>query len=247
MQNEKLQIVMGQGVQKAEVILRELKEANELPVVAPVRIDITGNPGTIAEFLKRRLDQEDQINQKRCHIIVDREKLKMVLTTNENDHYLSGKVSEVIALHPKIIEFGINMDFEWEPNELGMFFKMNRAYFVDKSENMSLVTKLMNFKANINSTIEKNKGQSGDFADNFSGAVTSNVPGSFKLQIPIFKGMPKEELEVEFWATINGRNASLKLISPGTVTALEDVRDRIFNEQIKAIRDIAPDIAIIEK
>ena len=37
--------------------------------------------------------------------------------------------------------------------ELGLFFKMNRAFFADKSENMALVTTLMNFTADVNEVI----------------------------------------------------------------------------------------------
>lgn len=72
MENEKLQINLGQGVTKAEVILREVNEVNELEVKAPIKTALSGVIGAPVEFLRRRLDQPDQINQKRCHVLINR-------------------------------------------------------------------------------------------------------------------------------------------------------------------------------
>lgn len=247
MSKEKFQINLAQGAEKAEVIVREVSEVNELKVKAPVKVNLSGVIGAPYEFLSKRIDQPDQINQKRCVVIYSRESLSITLVTNENDEYNMGTVVGKLQQHPKFKEFGINSGKAWEPNELGQFFKMNRAFFSDKSENMKLVSDLLNFEAKVNTTIEKQKSEGGDFKDNYSGAVTSNVPGKFKLKIPLFKGRPAEELEVEFYASINGRNVFLQLYSPGANQALEDIRDMVIDEQISAIRELAPEIAIIEE
>ena len=80
---------------------------------------------------------------------------------------------------------------------------------------MKLVTELKNFEATVNSKVEKQKSEKGDFKDNYSGVVMSNLPEAFTLQIPIFKGMPAETIEVEFYASVNGRDVTLQLVSPG--------------------------------
>lgn len=247
MENEKLQISLAPGVEKAEIIIREVSEVNELKVKAPLKVNLSGVIGAPLEFLKKRYDQEDQVNQKRCVVIFNREKLTIKLTINENDEYNKGEVVGNLKQHPKFIEFGINQDKDWEPNELGQFFKMNRFFFADKSENMKLVTDLKNFEAKVNTTIEKQKSESGDFKDNYSGVVTSNLPGKFKLMIPLFKGSSSEEIEVEFYASVKGRTIFLQLFSPSANQALEDIRDMVIDEQITAIRELTPDIAIIEE
>ena len=66
------------------------------------------------------------------------------------------------------------------------------------------------------------------------------------LNIPIFKGMPHETLEVETFAQINGREVSFILIAPGATQTLEDVRNQVIDEQLRQIIEIAPNIAIIE-
>lgn len=247
MQNEKLQINLGQGTQKAEVIIREVKEVNELPILKPVKIDLSGTIGAPFEFLSKRADQEEQINQKRCHIIVDREKITIKLVFAENDEYLKGSVQGKLDFHPKFKEFGINTGEVWTPTQLGMFFKMNRAFFTTKENNMELVTTLMNFTASVNNKIERSAKESGDRTDNFEQVVNSNLPKSFNLVIPIFKGTAAETIEVETFAQIDGRSVGFTLLSPGAQATLEEIRDKAVDTELDKIREICPDIAIIEQ
>lgn len=95
--------------------------------------------------------------------------------------------------------------------------------------------------------IPKLKSEKGDFKDNYSGVVMSNLPEAFTLLIPIFKGMPSETIEVEFYASVNGRDVSLQLVSPGSCQLLEDLRDKVIDDEVAKIRELSPDIAIIEQ
>ena len=247
MQNEKLQVNLAPGMDKAEIIIREVEKVNELDVKAPLKLNIEGVIGSIAEFLSKRNDQQDQINQKRCHILVDREKISIKLVFNENDEYLTGSIKGTLAEHPKFKEFGINTGKVWAPIELGMFFKMNRSFFTDIKENMKLVTELMNFTAKVNSSIERSAKENGDRTDNFAQTVNSNLPPSFTLKIPIFKGTPAETLEVETFANVNGREVAFILLSPAANQTMEEIRDKVIDEQLEKIRLLCPDIAIIEQ
>lgn len=248
MENEKLQINLAPGMDKAEITIREVTKVNELDVKAPIKIDLTGVIGAPVEFLKHRLlDPKTQIDAMRSHVLVCREKLTIALIFNEDDEYNHGKVTGILEQHPKFKEFGINTGKNWDSNELGQFCKMHRAFFVDTTENMDLVTKLKSFEAKVTSIIEKERKESGDFKDNYSGVVTSNLPGTFRLSIPLFKGRAKEIIEVEFYASVDGRTVKLQLYSPGACQALEDIRDAVIDEQIAAFRDLCPAIPIIEQ
>lgn len=247
LKNEKFQVVLAEGQTTAEVIVRTVERVNELDVKAPVKLNIKGTIGTVFEFLKKRNDQEDQINQKRCHIIVNREDISMDLTYNENDEYNSGKIKGTLAFHPKFKEFGINANKVWTPTELGMFFKMNRSFFASKDINMTLVSELMNFTATVNNSIEKSAKENGDRTDKFAQTVNSNLPSNFVLNMPIFKGTPAQTLEVETFAQINGREISFILLSPAANQTMEDIRDTVIDDQIEKIAEICPDIAIIEE
>lgn len=247
MENEKLQINLGAGVTKAEVILRETSKVNELEVKAPVKIGIVGTIGAPFEWLSKRKDHLDQIPAEHCHILVNRENISIELVMNEHDEYLKGYVKGELQFHPKFQEFGINDDKVWTPTELGMFFKMNRAFFESTKDNMDLVSKLMNFTATVNNNIERSASENGSKTDNFSQIVNSNLPASFKLVIPIFKGMTPEIIEVETFARISGRDVCFVLLSPGANQITESIRDNAIDDQLTAIRGLCPNIAIIEQ
>lgn len=255
-----------------EVVVREGAAIKVLDPRPPLKIDIAGTIFAPFEFLEARSGfpkdvftafgekaeydangyrlfegMPMQLDLSRTHLLVDREKVTITLITNEHDEYTKGVVSGKLEIHPKFEAFGINSEKEWEPNRLGQFMKMNRFFFVSNEENMELVSKLKNFKANINAIVEKTKSDSGSFADNYSAAVDSNLPGSFKLKIPLFKGFKAEVIEVEFYASVNGRDFTIELVSPGAAQAFEEVRDSIIDAEIEKFRTLAPYIPIIEK
>lgn len=245
MNNEKVQINLAPGQTSAEVVIRQGEAAPQLKPLPPVKIDILGSVGTVAEFLAKRINA-GQFSQDRCNIQVNRERIIIALTINEDDPYRSGTVVSKLQFNPRFLSFGINDDKVWTPSELGMFFKMNRSFFPDRQVNMQLVSQLMNFSGTVNASIERDINHNGSYTDKFAQVVNSNLPPSFSLRVPIFKGMPPQTLEVETFARIDGRDIQLVLISPGAQASLEDIRDNVIDQEISAIRAIAPEIAIFE-
>lgn len=63
----------------------------------------------------------------------------------------------------------------------------------------------------------------------------------------MFKGLSAEEIEVEFYASVSGREVSLQLWSPGANMVFEEVRDKVIDEQIEKFRALAPNLVIIEE
>lgn len=246
MDNEKLQINLGQETNHAEIVIREGTAVKELEPRAPVKTNLLGVIGVPYEYLLKRVST-GQFEQERSYIAVNRENISLTLVTNEHDEYLYGVVTGKLEFHPKFKGFGINFNKVWSPAELGMFFKMNHSFFTDRATNMKLVHELMNFTATVNNKIEKSVKESGDRTDNFAQIVNSNLPESFTLVLPIFKGTKPETIEVETFAQVNGREVSFILISPGAQAVLEEIRDGVIDEQLDLIREIAPNIAIIEQ
>ena len=97
------------------------------------------------------------------------------------------------------------------------------------------------------SKVENSRQDNGSRTDNYSQVVNSNLPASFNLIVPIFKGRPAEEIEVEIIADVDGRNIRLSLCSPGAEVIVEEERNKAIDEQLLLIRKLAPDIAIIEQ
>lgn len=146
-----MQVNFAPGMTEATLRVIELHEENELPVLEPDKVELAGTIGSVHEFLLKRISEKEQINQKRCYILVDREKMTLKLVTNETDSRNKATVRGELKYYPKFLEFGINTSKTWEPVQLSKFFKMNRAFFKDAQYNMELVTVLKNFKASIDS------------------------------------------------------------------------------------------------
>lgn len=246
METDKLQINLAPGQAKTEVVIREGEAPSELAPKAPITTNIVGTIGAVLEFLKKRVNA-GQFKQSECYISVDRENVKMTLVINESDAYQRGSVISKLQFNPQFVKFGINDPNKvWTPAELGLFFKMNRTFFPDRKTNMELVSKLMNFNGTVNATIDRDIKMNGSKTDNFAQVVNSNLPESFTLNIPIFKGLPPESLEVETFAQVDGRDVHFVLMSPGAQATLEDIRDKVLDEELAEIREIAPEIAIFE-
>lgn len=245
MNNEKIQINVAPEMPTVEVILREGTAPKLLEPKAPIPTSLDGVIGCVAEYLAKRINC-GQFEQKDCHILVNRDKVEITLITNETDAYRRGIITGKLSYNPKFLEFGINSKRVWAPTELGLFVKMNRTFFADRKTNMDLVSKLMNFTATVNNSIDRAVAENGNRTDCFTQVVNSNLPESFILRMPLFKGMPDEIIEVETFAQVNGREVSFALLSPGAQATLEDLRDKVIDDELEKIKTIAPDIAIIE-
>ena len=231
----------------AELIIREGQPVKLLDPKAPLKLNIAGTIGTVLEFLKKRVTYPNQVPEGNCMIIVNREEISIVLITNEHDDYLKGRIIGVLEVNSKFKEFGINTGKVWTPTVLALFFKMNRPFFTSKDDNMKLVTLLMNFTATINNSIDRLARENGDRTDKFAQTVESNLPKSFMLKIPIFKGCEAETIEVETFAQINGRDVSFTLLSPAAVEIEEHLRNTVIDSQLEEIKMLAPFIPIIEE
>ena len=198
-----------------EVVLREGKAPAVLDPREPEKVVFEGTIDAPLRWLEKRVEL---INQKSSNITVSRNNMSLLLTIDETNYYRT-QINGVLCFSKEMLEFGVNTGKEWEPIKLSQFFKMHRAFFKDKAENMTLVSTLKNFKAKVNQDIERSKEENGSKVDNYSQVVDSNLPKSFKLNIPLFKGFACEEIEVEIYADVDGRDVSLSLRTATTCHA----------------------------
>lgn len=226
-----------------EVIIREGVATSPLDPKAPRNIEIDGTIETPLRWLQQRVGL---IDQKKAHILVNRSGMSITLITDETDEYNIGIISGYLSLSDEVMAFGINTDKKWVPQQLGMFLKMNRAFFTDKSKNMSLVSQLKSFNASVNAQVVQSKSENGSYTDNYSQIVESNLPPSFKICIPLFKGFKPEEIEVETYADIDGREVTVSLMSAGANETIQDYKNKVIDQQLELIKQTAPDIVIIE-
>jgi len=236
------------GEKPVEVIIRKgeaAKAADPLATKAPIAVDFAGTLSSVAEWLSKRVSE---IDQKQAHLEVDREKNTIKLVINESDAYTRGEILGTIAFTDEFVNTGINSSkTAWEPNKLGQYFRLNRAMFANKEDAMLLVSKLKNFIANAKSEIQKQKDPSGSRADVYRSEVESNLPKSFTLRLAIIKGMAKVDVEVEFDHYLSDGDCFLQLVSPGCKEAVDEYTDKCIDTEIEKIKELAPEIAILEK
>ena len=249
MKAENFNVSIPEGQNKVEVVLREVNDEvkKELPVLEPSKVEIAGQISAVFSFLEKRWNAEDkQIDHNKTHILVNRDNLTMKMIVNETDTRNAKTISGRIELSRQFKAFCINTEKEFEPEYLGNFFRINRSYFKDRAENMVLVSNLKAFRAKIETDVEREKKDNGSVTDVYKKVVNSNLPKSFFVNIPIFKGADPERIEVEIIATVSGRDVALSLISADAETIIEEVRDKLIDEQLDKIRELAPEIPIIE-
>lgn len=226
-----------------EVIIREGQAPKAIDPKAPLNVNIKGTIESPLRWLQKRLET---FFSKTAHVYVDRDKMSITLVINETSEYNKATIAGYLETSEEVKSFGINTGKQWEPQKLSMFLKMNRAFFSDKTKNMTLVSELKNFKANINSQVEQFKSENGSYTDNYSQVVDSNLPSSFKVRIPLFKGFSPEEVEVETYADIDGRNVTISLMSAGANETMQHYKNKVIDEQLAQIAEVAPYIVIIE-
>lgn len=248
MDPEKLNINFADGEGVKELIIREVDTVVEdkLPVLEPDKVEISGNITAIFAFLEKRWNAEDsQVDHCRTHILVDRDNLQMTLVVNETDKRDKKTVVGTIQLSRQYTAFGVNNKL-WESTDLGNFFRINRSYFEKKETNMSLVSLLKRFTAKVNTEVEREEKDNGSVTDVYRKVVDSNLPEAFAVKIPIFKGTQPEVFSIEIIAHVEGKHAVLELISPDAEAIVEEVRNKLIDEQIEKIKELAPEIPIIE-
>lgn len=94
--------------------------------------------------------------------------------------------------------------------------------------------------------LEKQHDPSGSRAEVYRQTVESNLPKSFTVKIPIFKGPEKTTFDVEFDHYLTDGEVFLQLVSPGAKELTDQYCDKTIDAVLDKIRGVAPDIAIIE-
>jgi hypothetical protein len=208
--------------------------------IEPFSLKINGTIETPFKWLEKKASV---FEMKFCSIQVDREAGDITLTIREKSPDFDEIVGR-LELHPDFKKFEINTGKQTASHELAELIKMNRSCFKDKETAMKLVKELRSFKAKVEKELESVKDDRANYSMKKIQAVETNIPDSFVLVVPIFKGQPKETIEVEI--NINADNYACSLVSPEANDFIAEFKDKIINEQIEKIQTLVPDIVIIE-
>ena len=134
------------GEKPIEVVYRlgDAAQAQQpLATKAPEKISVSGTISTPYEWLSKRIDTVDQ---KRANVVVDREKMTIQLTVNEDDYYNKNTFTGTVEVSETFEKFGIN-DGEkgWIPAKLGQFLRRQKAIYIWEGKHWLLGATLFSF------------------------------------------------------------------------------------------------------
>jgi len=234
---EKIEINVTGGVKTLEIL-----EGQALPKREQLKLNISGIIDTPVRFLKKRVDT---IEQKQCHVLVDRNKMTIALNLDETN-YFKGSVIGSLEIHPDFEKWEVNTGQQWTNKALSEFIKMNRSSFSDIQTAMKLSSELQSLKIKADKEIDRENDNRGNVKEMIvQRVIQMNIPQSFKIHVPIFKGQPKAELEIEIY--VNPNTFNVTLISPEAMDVVSKVRDTAIDEQLKEVEATCPDMVIIEQ
>lgn len=225
--------VNGEGKQTIEILKGEA-----LPQKEPKKIIVKGLINAPFEYLQKRSPEPSK-----SHLIVSKSEGSITLIVDEKNEYRD-EIGGALSLNPDFEKFGINTGKEYDTFELADFIKMNRYFFADKSVAMKLVSDLKNFKAKVNSDIEKSDDNRGNTRFLQNKAVESNIPEAFDIVVPIFKGQEEKVIRVEI--NIDSRSLNCTLISPDANDIINETRSTLIDAQVEKIRELSPELPILE-
>lgn len=218
-----------------------IRFGDALPLLEPKYVSIHGTIDAPARWVEKR---KDDIVSADAHVLVDRDRMTITLNTDENSAYMD-QIVGTLTLSTEMQEFGINTGEYMSCFDMADRIKQLRTYFETQQEAMKLVTELRNFKAKIDKELELNDDKRGNQMIFKAQTVESNLPKSFKVNMPIFKGTGKRTFEVE--VEINPNDLSCTLVSPDAHDIVVQERDSQMDGVLVRIAEAAPNIVIIEQ
>lgn len=218
-----------------------IRFGDALPLKEPKYVSIHGTIDAPARWVEKR---KDDIVSADAHVLVDRDRMTITLNTDENSAYMD-QIVGTLTLSTEMQEFGINTGEYMSCFDMADRIKQLRTYFETQQEAMKLVTELRSFKAKIDKELELSDDKQGNQTIMRAQKVESNLPKSFNVNMPIFKGTEKRTFEVD--VEINPNDLSCTLVSPDAHDIVVQERDNQMDAVLGRIGDAAPNIVIIEQ
>lgn len=218
-----------------------IRFGDALPLQEPKYVSIHGTIDAPARWVEKR---KNDIVSADAHVLVDRDRMTITLNTDENSAYMD-QIVGTLTLSTEMQEFGINTGEYMSCFDMADRIKQLRSYFETQQDAMKLVTELRNFKAKIDKELEVSDDKRGNQKILRAQTVESNLPKSFNVNMPIFKGTEKRTFEVE--VEINPNDLSCTLVSPDAHDIVVQERDSQMDGVLVRIAEDAPNIVIIEQ
>lgn len=199
-----------------EVVIRHGQAAE---IEKKQAVSLSGDFSSVIDFETKR---RKQISEKDSHIIINTEKMEIIFVVNESDR-VRHTVSGAMMLHPFIKEMHINEDHEYTIPGLLKLLKLNRRFFMTKTDHANMVKALSEFQAKTETTFVNSNDYKGSTAFSLVRKVTSEIPLEFQMKIPIFIGTEEREFQVKVEVVPDGTSLVCSLVSVELAEMMEEI------------------------
>ena len=176
----KYTVKFGEGERMKELVIRH-GEAQVIEL--PEKIAVIGNIDAPGRFVKTRDPLHDE---KKCHVYVSRANGTITFIedeTNPQRKVITGKLVQ----SPELEAFRINTGNKSGLKDLTNFLRMRRRYFHDKEEHTTLIDRLSNFVAKVNTKIQTKDDRKGHTLIMIEKKVSHEIPPAFKLDMRLVR------------------------------------------------------------
>lgn len=214
-------------------------------VVMSQKYSVSGNITAPGEFFRTKNDRVgftvESLLPMVVHVKRDGRRITFV---GDPTNPLAFEVSGVLTPSSEYQTLGLNSGKEFTPADLAKLLKQNRHLFASQEEAMVVISDLMSFKADVNTKVIASNDSRGGRVNAVEVAANTNVPVSFLVNIPLFKGAAKQKLKVEIELDVRGSSVSCTLHSPDALLTMNETSDSIIDEQLKTF--IEAGITVLE-
>lgn len=198
------------------------------------RVSITGTISSPANFIVKRLNQDDE---KRSNVQYSYRSRFIKLETNENFSAFPGHVSgyNIIGAlfeNPLIKDFEINTEKTFNISSLTKHLRNRKPWFADEKEYEDLILRLQSFTAKINGEIKQINDRNGNIEDSYKTTLESNHQNRFNVKMPVFIGQPDQTFKVEIACEARNRTVEFWIESTDLLVLLEKDTKAIIDTQL---------------
>lgn len=214
-------------------------------------ISIEGDINAVSEFLLKRYERKDAdpvqgvkgkgtqfVDFEKSLVIVDKDADKpyILLQVDPQEHY-GASIKAVLETSPELEIFDINNGHEYSREDLIKLFRFNKMHFAKPGAGLELERAFQKFSAKGYVDLVKEDDTRGNATHSITKKVETGLPLNFVLNIPIYKGQQKEEIEVDLCLDVNGTRVSFWFESVQLVELLQQRKDEIFAKELSACVD----------
>jgi hypothetical protein len=218
-----------------EIIIREGKAVDQLPLKEPKIINISGDIKAISTFLSGRTDgySSQAVDKNKAVVLVNKSAKTILLSLDPENHYGATVLAKLEAA-TELAPFGINQDKRFDRKSLQKLIKFSKYLFEDKAHYDFVCVQLSKIRMKSNTEINQAKDTKGNSLDSVETLVFAPIdfPKSFFLTIPIFKGFPAEKIEVEICYDVMDGSVSFWIESIGLRELTDSKIDDIFSDEL---------------